>query len=194
MESYFFPPSLSLFQLDFKPWNGFKPHFFSSYHSFFFLPFFFLLFYTSFSPSLFHPLFGPPLISSSPAFLPFFILLFFCHSISSSSFFFFPLLLPLFLLPLSVAFLFSLSSLYFILLVPSSFPPPLSFSLFFSSFLPFNHFFPYLFHLFAKGAAIKQRLNKVIVTKGLYILLPPPCPTACLVPQLSLQYRGENTG
>ena len=74
--SLFFP---SLFQLDFTSWHGFNPYqipiFF--YHSFSFLPFFFLPF----------ALFSLPFLSSSnvflpffPAFLPFFFLLFFSHS------------------------------------------------------------------------------------------------------------------
>ena len=168
-----------------------NPTFFLPITLSFFLPFFSPLFYTSFPPSLFHPLFGAPLISSSPAFLLFFVLLFFCHSISSSSFFFSSSFLPLF--PFCCISFLSFLPLFY---SPGSFllsPSSLFLVVFFFSFLPFNHFFPYLFHLFAKGVAIKQRLsnsNKRFV----HTILPPPCPTACPVPQLSLQYPGENTG
>ena len=109
---------------------------FDSVESFFFF-FFPLLFFSSshLSPRLaflfFPSFFCPPLISSSPSPLPsflFFFLLFFSHSFS---FFFY------FLFPPFCCFSFSLSSLYFIFLISSSFSSPLSFSFFlFFSFFP----------------------------------------------------------
>ena len=126
-----------------------RGHFFS-YH-FFFLPFFSpsFLSYSNFFLLLF-PLPSFPFSFSYSFPIPFFILILFLPL-----FFFFVSFFPLFFLPLSVAFLFSLSSIYYspdcFLLFPSSLFPMLFF------FSPFNHFsFSYLFHLFAKGAAIKK--------------------------------------
>ena len=102
-----------------------------------------LLSYHSFFPSLLYPsitlLFPPPFyppISSSPLSLPsflfsfsysfhilFFLLILFLPLFLLFCFLFFPLFPP----PLSPGFLFSLSSLYFILLVSSSCSPPISF-------------------------------------------------------------------
>ena len=112
--SFFF---LSLFQLDFSPGMGSihgRAHFFP-------ITLFFPLFYTSLFSSLFHP-FLPSnffLPFSLPSFLFSFSILFpipFVPPHSFSSFILFP-----FFLPLSPGFLFSLSSLYFILLVSCSF-------------------------------------------------------------------------
>ena len=114
--------------------------------------FFSSLFSPSFPPPpLCHPFFAS-LMSSSPLALPsfpfFFSVLFFPIS--------FLLPHPLFYLPFSsLAFPFSLSSLCFILLVSSSFSPPLSFFV-----SPFNHYFSFpplpfppfsTCHLFAEG-------------------------------------------
>ena len=119
MESYFFFLSLSLFQLDFKPWHVFKPHFFSSYHSFFFSS---LLF-----PPVLH-FFSPLFVSSfvwcsSNFFLP-----------CLPSFFRSPILLPFhFFLLFLFLFLFS-SSLSFLLYFFSLFPPFILFSWFLPPF------------------------------------------------------------
>ena len=106
----FFPP------LSLSPWHGFNP-----YQNPIFFPITPFLFFPSFFPSFAFS------SSFSPAFLPFFFILFFPFL-----FFFF------FLFPFSspfCCFSFSLSSLSFIHLISSSFPPPLSFSLFFFVFL-----------------------------------------------------------
>ena len=78
-----------------------------------------------------HFFFSPPFLSSSnfflpfpPAFLPFFL---------STILFPFVFFLFYFLFPPFCCFSFSLSSLYFIFLISSSFSSPLSFSFFFSS-------------------------------------------------------------
>ena len=145
MESYFFFPPL-LFIIYSPPWvqsleePTFSPSLFFS--SLFFLPFFFSLLFLS-SSNFFLPPFS--------CFLPFFFLLFFSHSFYSSSFF------PPAFSSYFCCFLFSLSSLYlFSWLLPPY--PLLSLShvyICLFSFSPINHFFLYLFHLFAKGAAIK---------------------------------------
>ena len=136
--------------------------YFHSDHSFFFFP--------SFPPLLhfFFPLVFHPFLSSSNFFLPlfpsfpsFFFLLFFYHPFS-----YLILFLPLFYLSFFpslfsspfccfsfLSFLHSFYSSGCFLLSPSSLF--LMFMLLFS-FSHFNHFFlSYLFHLFAKGAAIK---------------------------------------
>ena len=113
---------------------------------FFFLPllctsFFSLLFL--FSSNFFFPFSCLPSFFISPILFP---------SFSSLIFVFF---FPLFFSSPFCCFCFSLSSLYFILLISSSFSPPLSFSFFFLSFSPLIKSL-FLFHLFAKGAAIKE--------------------------------------
>ena len=102
---------------------------FDSVESFFFLFFLPPLFFLPLLALDLHFFFPLLFLSSSnfflpfpPAFLPFFFLLFFSHSFS---FFFY------FLFPPFCSFSFSLSSLYFILLISSSFSSPLSFSFFF---------------------------------------------------------------
>ena len=133
--AFLFPPLLffflSLFQLDFKSWHGFNPY----QIPIFFLPITLFLF-----PLLhFCFLFCPPLISYSPFPLPsfiFFFLLFFSHSFCFFFFFLFPFF---FFFPFLLHFF--PSFLPFIVLISSSFPPPLSFSLFlFFSFSPLNFF------------------------------------------------------
>ena len=107
--------------------------------------------FPSFPPHLFSSFFCPPLISSSP--FPYFPSLFPSPILSPFLFFLLILFSPLFLL------------LFFSLFPPfilfSWFLPhfsSFSFSLFFfPPFSPFNHFFPSFSHLFAKGAAIKQK-------------------------------------
>ena len=112
---------------------------FFSYHSFSFLPFLFLFRSTCIScfPLLF--------LSSSNFFLPFppppppppRLPSFFLSTILFPFVFF----LFYFLFPPFCCFSFSLSSLYFIFLISSSFSSPLSFSLFlFFSFSPLNFF------------------------------------------------------
>ena len=129
------------------------PNFFS-YRSLSFLPFFFPSFALPFSP-LSSSNFSLPF---PPAFLPSFFLLqffpptvFFCHSYLSF------LIFVSFYSSHFCCFSFTLSSLYFILLISSSFTPPLSFSLFLFLFL-FCFFFlaqiSFLFQLFANGAAM----------------------------------------
>ena len=123
----FFP---SLFQLDFKSWNGFNFQFF--------LPFLFSLLWTSFFPFLFCPL----LISSSHFPLPSF-LFFYSFSFLFFLYFFLVSFFPLFFSSPFCCFSFSLSSLYYILLIFSSFSSPLSLVVFF--FLPFSPFNLFLF-------------------------------------------------
>ena len=147
MESYFFSP----------PFMGSVPgraHFFF-YHSFF----------SSLLFPLFTILFSSPFLSYSNFFLPRFPCLpslFLFPILFPFLFFILILLLPLFFLFCFLFFLsfffpflllfFCLFPPFVILLVASSFPPPLSFSCLCCCFpsLP-----SYLFHLFAKGAAIK---------------------------------------
>ena len=142
-----------------------RPHFPPPYHSFF-LPFFSPLSYTSFFPSFFI-LFCPPLISSSPFPLPsfffflspfIFLLLYFLLILFLPLFFLSPILFPL----LFFLYFFSSPFCFFSCFHSPLFCSPGSFILFPSSlFLPSRpsiiFFFSYLFHLFAKGAAIKQR-------------------------------------
>ena len=134
VESFFFPP------LFFLAWvqSLAEPNFFF-HHSFFFLPllctsFFSLLFL--FSSNFFLPFSCLPFFFFSPILFPSFLPLFFCFLFSSL--FFFPILL-LFLLSF-LPLLYSPDS--------SSFSPPLYFLCFKKSL--------FLFHLFAKRAAIKE--------------------------------------
>ena len=181
--TFFFPP-LFFPSLSLSPGRSSVPgrgHFFS-YH-FFFFPSFSPLFlsYSNFFltlspclPSFFHsPILFPLLL--------FILILFFLY------FFFFVSFFPLFFLPLSVAFLFSLSSII-ILLIASSFSPPLSFPCLcsFSSRPSIIFSFSYLFHLLAKGAAInkdKAEQSKRLVVSTYYkyfphlLALPPDPPS-----------------
>ena len=183
VESYFFFfPPLIFPSLSLSPGMGSVPgrgHFFPIT---FFSSLLFPLFFLSYS-NFFLPLFPClPSLFLSPILFPF---LFFILILFLPLFFLFCFLFSSLFLPLSVAFLFSLSAIYYshdcFLLFPSSLFP--MFVLFF--FSPFNHFsFSYLFHLFAKGAAIKkdkaEQSKRLVVStyyKHFYHLLAlPPAP------------------
>ena len=107
-------------------------------------------------PPLLHLFFPSFFLSSSdffypfsPAFLP----------LSFLFLFLFFLFLPLvsFLSSHFCCFFSSLSSLYFILLISSSFSPPLSFSLFF--FFPFSHLNFFLVSLLCQGGCYEHKGN-----------------------------------
>ena len=122
---FFFCPlfsSPSPFQLEFKSWHGFNTYqilIFFSITLFLFFPSFFPLLHLFFCPPL---LFLPPLFPCLPSFFSFsyFFPIHFLSFSSSCFLFYFPI----------CCFSFSLSSLFFILLISSSFSPPLSFSFF----------------------------------------------------------------
>ena len=151
-----------------------------------------LFFFHFFSPPFtsFFPLLFSTFLSSSnfflpffPAFLPFFYSSFY-SSFSSFLYFFLYLFSFSFLLPISAAFLFSLSSLHFNLLDYSYF----SFSHFFS-FLLFNHLFPSYFTS-SPREKIKAQQSYNIMISSLYILLAlSPAPSTTIPSKNS----GENT-